>query len=179
MSLPHALLTSLLEKPSSGAELSIRFDRSIGHFWQATHQQIYRELAKLEAAKWVESEVSEEHKRKKIYRVLPLGVAELKRWVAEPEGPHPTRIPMMVRLRAAAMVGTQALEPEIERHLALHQASLAHYLALKKRDKERSSGTSTEAIQLMILQSGIELERYWINTLKAALAELKAHPENL
>lgn len=179
MSLPHALLTSLLEKPSSGAELSIRFDRSIGHFWQATHQQIYRELAKLEAAKWVESEASEGHKRKKIYRVLPSGVAELKRWVSEPEEPHPMRIPLMVRLRAAAIVGAQALKPELERHLALHQESLAHYLALEKRDQERSSGTSTEAVQLMILQSGIELERYWINTLKAALTELKAHPDNL
>ena len=49
MSLPHAILTALLEKPSSGLELTRRFDRSIGYFWSATHQQIYRELGKLEA----------------------------------------------------------------------------------------------------------------------------------
>lgn len=48
MSLPHAILTALLEKPSSGLELTRRFDRSIGYFWSATHQQIYRELGKLE-----------------------------------------------------------------------------------------------------------------------------------
>ena len=48
MSLPHAILTALLEKPSSGLELARRFDKSIGYFWSATHQQIYRELAKLE-----------------------------------------------------------------------------------------------------------------------------------
>ncbi|MER7163689.1 PadR family transcriptional regulator, partial [Streptomyces lydicus] len=47
MSLPHAILTALLEKPSSGLELTRRFDRSIGYFWSATHQQIYRELGKL------------------------------------------------------------------------------------------------------------------------------------
>ena len=45
MSLAHAVLTSLIEKPSSGYELARRFDKSIGYFWHATHQQIYRELA--------------------------------------------------------------------------------------------------------------------------------------
>lgn len=55
MSLPHALLTSLAERPGSGSELTRRFDRSIGYFWHATHQQIYRELARLEDEGWVES----------------------------------------------------------------------------------------------------------------------------
>ena len=54
MSLPHALLTALTEHPGSGSDLAGRFDRSIGYFWQATHQQIYRELARLEAAGWIE-----------------------------------------------------------------------------------------------------------------------------
>jgi hypothetical protein len=44
MSLAHVLLTSLIEKPSTGFELARRFDRSMGFFWNATHQQIYREL---------------------------------------------------------------------------------------------------------------------------------------
>ncbi|MEU0155402.1 PadR family transcriptional regulator [Micromonospora fulviviridis] len=42
MSLEHAILVSLLEQPASGYELARRFDRSIGRFWTATHQQIYR-----------------------------------------------------------------------------------------------------------------------------------------
>jgi len=46
MSLPHALLTSLLEQPCSGMDLARRFGRSIGFFWPATHQQIYKELGK-------------------------------------------------------------------------------------------------------------------------------------
>ena len=45
MSLAHVLLTSLIEKPSTGSELARRFDRSMGFFWNATHQQIYRELS--------------------------------------------------------------------------------------------------------------------------------------
>ena len=53
MSLSHVLLTSLLEKPSTGIELGRRFDRSMGFFWNATHQQIYRELSHMLNKGWV------------------------------------------------------------------------------------------------------------------------------
>jgi len=70
MSLPHALLTALTEHPGSGSDLASRFDRSIGYFWQATHQQIYRELARLEAAGWIEAlPVEGGRGRKRRYRV--------------------------------------------------------------------------------------------------------------
>lgn len=75
MSLPHAILTALLEKPSSGLELTRRFDRSIGYFWSATHQQIYRELGKLERAGQIRALVPAQLTRgqKKEYEVLPSG----------------------------------------------------------------------------------------------------------
>ena len=57
MALEHALLVSLSEREASGLDLTRRFDRSIGFFWSATHQQIYRVLARMEADGWVSSEV--------------------------------------------------------------------------------------------------------------------------
>ncbi|HLR16914.1 MAG TPA: PadR family transcriptional regulator [Alcanivoracaceae bacterium] len=180
MSLPHALLTSLIEKPSSGSELSARFDRSIGHFWHASHQQIYRELAKLEQAGWVESFFAEEGERKKkTYQVLPAGREELKRWLSTEENLQPVRSPLMVRMRAAAVVGNNGLLYELERHLAQHEEKLEHYLALQKRDQARFQGTSTAKVQMMILESGIKLEYYWIKTIKEALEVLKEHPEEI
>ena len=53
MSLAHVLLTSLMEKPSTGIELARRFDRSMGFFWNATHQQIYRELSAMQQKGWI------------------------------------------------------------------------------------------------------------------------------
>lgn len=50
MALDHAILVSLLERPGSGYELARRFERSIGYFWTATHQQIYRVLKRMEGA---------------------------------------------------------------------------------------------------------------------------------
>ena len=49
MALEHALLVALSEQPSSGLDLAKRFGRSIGFFWHATHQQIYRVLARMDA----------------------------------------------------------------------------------------------------------------------------------
>ncbi len=81
MSLPHAVLTSLLEKSTSGYDLARRFDKSIGYFWHASHQQIYRELARMEAAGWIAAFVPPDagKTRKKHYRVLPAGRQELAR----------------------------------------------------------------------------------------------------
>ena len=93
MSLAHAVLTSLLEKASSGYDLARRFDKSIGYFWHATHQQIYRELARMEAAGWVEASIPADagKTRKKEYRVLEAGRQELARWAQEEAQPMDLR----------------------------------------------------------------------------------------
>ena len=107
MSLPHALLTSLAERPGSGSELANRFDRSIGYFWQATHQQIYRELARLEARGWIRSVAVEGARgRKRRYDVLPEGRSELARWTGADLEPPAIRDELMVRLRAEAVLGS-------------------------------------------------------------------------
>ena len=92
MSLPHALLTSLVGHSASGSDLAQRFDRSLGYFWHATHQQIYRELARMEALGWIESLPAESGRgRKRAYRILPAGQAELCRWVGTNMDPQPLR----------------------------------------------------------------------------------------
>ena len=126
MSLSHALMTSLLEKSSSGYDLARRFDKSIGYFWRATHQQIYRELARMEKAGWISSEAAPDggRTRKKIYQVLDAGRTELERWAREPAPLVDMRDEFMVRLRAEAAVGPTGLEKEIARLQAMHQAKL-------------------------------------------------------
>ncbi len=54
MAIEHAILVSLAEKSASGYDLARRFDASIGHFWKASHQQIYKVLGRMESDKWVE-----------------------------------------------------------------------------------------------------------------------------
>jgi DNA-binding PadR family transcriptional regulator len=114
MSIQHALLTSLLEKPSSGYELARRFDKSMGYFWSATHQQIYRELGRMAEAGWVSME-EEEDGRKKTYTVLPPGREELARWVLEPTVSSDNREEVLVKLRADAVIGPLGFADEMQR----------------------------------------------------------------
>jgi len=162
MSLPHAVLTSLLEKTTSGYDLARRFDKSIGHFWHATHQQIYRELARMEAAGWLESFVPPDagKTRKKHYRVLPAGRAELARWTAEPTAPMDLRDAFTVKLRADAVLDEVDLSPELARHLALHEAQLAHYQDIEAKSFPPGPPLGrAKTIQHMILKKGILYEQ--------------------
>lgn len=181
MSLAHAVLTSLLEKPSSGYDLARRFDKSIGYFWHATHQQIYRELARMERAGWIESSIPADagKTRKKEYRVLPAGRTELARWAVQSAPPAELRDEFMVKLRADAVLSEVDLRPELARHLALHRDKLAHYQAIEARDFPVAGTFSRQAqIQHMILRKGILYEQssiQWTQDMLEAL-ELLALP---
>jgi DNA-binding PadR family transcriptional regulator len=179
MSLPHAILTALLEKPSSGLELTRRFDRSIGYFWSATHQQIYRELAKLETRGHIRALPSEQaaRGRKKSYEVLPAGRDELARWTAAAQDPRPPRDPLLLRLRAAAVVGTAGVESDLRRHLDLHERQLAEYREIEERDFPPGAGTERrDRLQHLVLRAGIDLETFWTGWLTEALAEFTEPP---
>lgn len=199
MSLPHAILTALLERPSSGLELARRFDRSIGYFWSATHQQIYRELGRLERSGYIRALASERpaRGRKKEYEVLPAGREELTGWVSGREDPKPVRDPLLLRMRAAAVVGTDGLPDELRRHLALHERQLADYVDIEARDFSRRPETTTEAtteattgttaepttepteadrLRHLVLRAGMDLERMWVDWLTEALRETSTAP---
>jgi len=180
MSLAHAVLTSLLEKPSSGYDLARRFDKSIGYFWHATHQQIYRELARMEGAGWIASSVPADagKTRKKEYRILVAGREELARWAEQPSAPMDLRDEFMVKLRADAVLSEIDLRPELARHLQLHREKLAHYQTIEMRDFPVGRTLSRHAqIQHMILKKGILYEQgsiAWAQEMLGVLAQLAA-----
>lgn len=174
MSLPHALLTTLVERSCSGSELAARFDKSIGYFWNATHQQIYRELARLEESALIESLPEESTRgRKRAYRILQAGRDELKRWIRMEEEHTPFRHEFMVRLRAEAVVGPTGLDKEIRRRIAAHAEKLAQYREIEKRDFPVEPDDREAALQLVVLRAGIGYESGWLDTLNAALAALQ------
>ncbi|MFJ6381673.1 PadR family transcriptional regulator [Kitasatospora sp. NPDC092039] len=175
MSLPHAILTALLEKPSSGLELTRRFDKSIGFFWPATHQQIYRELGRLEASGQIRALQPDGPVRgqRKEYEVLPEGRAELARWTAEGADPRAVREPLLLRLRAAAVVGTDGLAAELERHLALHREQLADYREIERRDFPAERADTGNRLQHAVLRAGIGLETFWVQWLTETLDTLE------
>src|SRR3990170_9018657 len=104
MALEHALLVALRERPASGLELARRFDRSIGFFWHATHQQIYRVLGRMEHDGWLTAKAVAQSGRpdKKEYAVSAAGRRVLADWLSADTPVEPLRSELAVKLRGAS-----------------------------------------------------------------------------
>ncbi|MFB7338189.1 PadR family transcriptional regulator [Streptomyces adustus] len=180
MALEHAILVSLLEKPGSGYELARRFDRSIGYFWTATHQQIYRVLKRMESEGVLDvREVPQQGRPdKKEYSVAAPGRAALSGWLHEPIEPESLRHDLAVKIRGAAFDDPAALVDEVERHLEVHRARLAHYLSGELRDFTAPDAPAPldagQELQHVVLRGGIAYERMTIAWLDDVLTTLHA-----
>jgi PadR family transcriptional regulator AphA len=97
MSLKHALLGLLADRPASGYELTKQFELSLANVWSAKHSQIYPELQRMAAGGWVEA--GEEGARgRREYAITPDGRAELRRWLTSERPDRSTRNEAMLRV---------------------------------------------------------------------------------
>ncbi|RKN47651.1 PadR family transcriptional regulator [Micromonospora endolithica] len=179
MALEHAILVSLLEQPGSGYELARRFERSIGRFWTATHQQIYRVLRRMETDGWVTAEEIGQDGRpdKRRYSVTTAGRETLTRWLREPVQPETVRHELAVKIRGAAYdddAGRAALIVQVERYRADHVATLDRYLAGERRDfLDAAEIDAGQRLQHVVLRGGIAYERMVLDWLDDVLDTLR------
>ncbi|HHU11173.1 MAG TPA: PadR family transcriptional regulator [Intrasporangiaceae bacterium] len=181
MSLKFAILTSLTERAGSGIELARRFDRSIGYFWPATHQQIYRELGRLcddGLIRELPSEGPVGRGQPRRFEVTAEGSDSLQEWISEVDDPEPMRSTIAVRVRAAAATGgagevRQALVHHRERRLEM----LRRYREIEQRDFAGIAPDDAHAVlQHRVLVLGIEVEQAWIEWCDQTLASLEGLP---
>ena len=168
MALEHALLVALREQPASGLDLARRFDRSIGFFWHATHQQIYRVLARMDAEGWVRVTTVAQSGRpdKKVYDVTPAGAEVLRAWLAAPTEAEPLRSELAVKLRGASFGDRDSVLEVVRANLADHRLRLDHYRGLMARDYPDPDGLGRDdpldLDHYLVLRGGILLEEMWI-----------------
>ena len=166
MALEHAILVALSERDGSGYELARRFDRSIGYFWPATHQQIYRVLRRMDEAGWVtHTEIAQDGRPdKKVYRVSAAGRAELSRWLAEPADPAVLRDGLGVKLRGASLGDPGVVLREVERHRAEHATRLEVYRGIQRRDFPKPAKLHDRDLhQYLVLRGGIRAEESFVD----------------
>lgn len=181
MALEHALLTSLTEQEASGYDLTRRFDKSIGFFHSATHQQIYRVLKRMDEAGWLEVETVAQDGRpdKKVYRVSGAGRAELTRWIAEPSEPSHLRNELAVKIRAAGSADIPALRDEVARHRDGHASRLDVYRLIEKRDFPNPAALSGSPLhQYLVLRGGIRVEEGFVDWCQEILDALPPADDN-
>jgi DNA-binding PadR family transcriptional regulator len=175
MSLGHAILVSLTNCPKSGYDLAKSFDGSVGFFWEATHQQIYRELSKLEEEGAIAAQpvAQEGRPAKKLYSLTEKGLQQLKVWLLRPCKPSPAKEELLLKVFAGYLVEPDAIAKEIKRHRQLHAERLAIYQGIEQQYFPDPQFCSKEGkFHYLTLLSGIEFESGWIAWCDKALTLL-------
>jgi len=176
---------SLCEQSGSGYELAQRFDRSIGYFWAATHQQIYRTLRAMEDDGWVHVTpvVQQGRPDKKVYTVSDAGRAELARWIAAPLSGRGGSVSdnrtrdLAVKVRGAEHGDIDAFRAQVGALRAERAELLDTYRGFEKRQFPEPRGLSGAALhQYLVLRGGIRAEESAIDWLDEVTAALKESP---
>ncbi|WP_344534345.1 PadR family transcriptional regulator [Streptomyces albiaxialis] len=139
MALRNAVLAALLEGESSGYDLAKSFDASIANFWMATPQQLYRELAGMEAEGLLAARVVRQERRpdKRVFSLTEAGRAALREFVAEPPRPGSVRDELLVKVQALddpeGDSGSEAVREFVEERARWARGKLDRYRRLRDR----------------------------------------------
>jgi DNA-binding PadR family transcriptional regulator len=176
MALAHAVLSLLSNEPYSGYEIAKEFQGSVGFFWQASHQQIYRELKKLEEQGLVRMEEVNEDRplNKKIYYITDSGKHTLAEWIDRDNELGVVREDILVKLFAGHLVDSKVLIRQLEQQRRLLKKELAN---LQKTEKEFFSNLEeldyNGCCQNMTLQMGLRYYQTWIDWCDESIEKLQ------
>ncbi|MQY04726.1 hypothetical protein ACRB68_27880 [Actinomadura sp. RB68] len=125
----YAVLAALLDGEASGYDLAKAFDASVGNFWAATPQQLYRELDRLAADGLIAARVVQQERRpnKRMFTLTGTGRDALRAFTAEPARPTAIRDELMVKVQAADAGDTAAVRAAVEARMEAARAKLARY----------------------------------------------------
>ncbi|MDX1802033.1 MAG: PadR family transcriptional regulator [Marinobacter sp.] len=133
MALRYALLAALHKHPATGYELTQRFRTRLTHVWNASHQQIYRELARLDSDQLVVAEAVVQQARpdKKRYQLTIAGKHALEAWLNRPHPLPAQRDPLQVKLIAGDLLTPEALAESLASLREECVATLGYYRVIE------------------------------------------------
>ncbi|MBL4868058.1 MAG: PadR family transcriptional regulator [Pseudomonadales bacterium] len=176
MSLKHTILAMLETGEITGYGIAKKFNGTFGFFWNASHQQIYQELAKLAKIGLVDYQsITQSGKpNKKIYRITATGLQELKKWIEVPMELPKIKDQLMVKLIVGHLVKPEVLQNQIKRHEVLHQEKLDTLYELTLRTSGNNS--INKKLARLALKRGMALHQSWLQwatEVQEVLAELE------
>jgi DNA-binding PadR family transcriptional regulator len=176
MGLSHAILACLIETPQSGYDLSKAFNESLCYFWQASQQQIYRELGKLETQNLIVSEIIPRDGclDKKIYSITELGKKYLVEWIKKPSKPDEIREDLLVKIFSGNLVSVSLLIEDVELRRRIHIEKMSRYEEIEQKYfLQQQKLTHQEKLRHLVLKAGIRCESKWIQWCDETLETLE------
>ena len=176
MALGHAIMTALLDEDMSGYELARAFDTSLGFFWKASHQQIYKTLRELEQSGFLLStDVVQAGKPDKVvYALTDAGRAELDTWVLGESRVRESRDDLYVKLYNLSEHNAAHLREELAQRAAATRERLALYQRIRQRHYRAPNALPLRRRGVyLVLMAGIhQCEQYltWLGEAEQLLA---------
>lgn len=148
MTIEHALLGFLREKPLHGYEIHRRMGdpEGLGLVWQVKQSQLYALLGKLEESGYVSGELESQGSRppRKIYSLTEAGSRTFLEWVGSPvEHGREMRLNFMVKLYFARMEG----EETVHRLVKAQRAMCVRWLDLVEVSSGKEPGSFRNLIE--------------------------------
>jgi DNA-binding PadR family transcriptional regulator len=152
MALREVILTVLARGEMTGYEITKDFEAVYVHFWRASHQQVYRELARLnkDGRVTVKLVAQETRPDKKVYAITKRGLEELKRWIEEPTEPPRPQYDLLVKLLGCHVVDRPVFSRELKR-IRLRAQEWVKELRAMRRECLRTRSTWSEHDQILYL----------------------------
>jgi DNA-binding PadR family transcriptional regulator len=176
LALGDAILVCLTERPMTGYELAKTFDASIGFFWKADHQQIYRELTRLRDRGHIQGrEVVQSGKPNKlVYTLTSEGRAALRHWAAQASSPPSIKDDLLVRLYALDSVDIAPLRADLMARLEHHRDRLSRFERILDKRFSQGAASIADTGKLLGLRMGLRYERAVVAWCEEALDTLPA-----
>ena len=152
MALREVILTVLARGEMTGYEITKDFEAVYVHFWRASHQQVYRELARLDQDGGVTVKVVAQENRpdKKVYAITKRGLEELKRWIVAPTEPPRPQYDLLVKLLGCHVVDRAVFQRELER-ISTRAQEWVNELRVMRRECLRVRATWSEHDKILYL----------------------------
>lgn len=179
MSVRHAILGLLAQKPRHGYELRAAFEAVVGgdENWDVKPAQIYTTLERLEEARLVErlSDLGEgEEPARRIYALTSAGHQALGGWLSEGVTPEHQRDEFFIKLMVALASG----EADPARLIQTQRARLyqdLHDLTAQREERDPQTGMA----QILLLDKAImhlEADLRWLDIAEQRLEEVRRQP---
>ena len=172
MSVPHALLALLSEKPKYGLRLQNEFQARTGEVWPLNVGQVYTTLQRLERDGLVKADGEDEPTQKqKRYRITSAGDRELAEWLrTPPELVPPPRDELVIKV----LVALQVPETDVHEILQVHRR---HVIEVMQRYTQVKAAALDDDVALALVADAelFRLEAI-VRWLDAADVRLKQRP---
>lgn len=160
MSLKHAILSILTESEKTGYDLTKNFESSIGYYWSASHQQIYKTLGDMHKDEWVDVKITNQSGKpdKKLYSVTPKGEEALREWAVLPTKSPSKKNQLLIKLLLTRLVGPEPILEQLNTRLKEVYALIGEYSKIEQEFFTPKPGPDTHiknTTSYLTLRNGI------------------------